>query len=224
MSEENVIIVNKETLEIPSMRTEYSKTFYVTDTERKLVASKVPLHVQDKKGEWVDITCEIKGNKPTNCPYTAKILKDKVGYQMENKDFYIEMEIIDVKYKKPTIEGNTAIWKNIVAGVDVVMTFTPSHVQFFRVIKNKNARKAFDYRIVLDEKKIEHISFNGHDAEGKGAHFEQTEKSTKKIKRKGINLVEKVITDKFMGEVAEMDEKTRKRSWSKKVKYPIIAS
>ena len=32
---ENIVYVDKETMEIKSERTEFSKTFYVTDTERR---------------------------------------------------------------------------------------------------------------------------------------------------------------------------------------------
>jgi len=221
MPKENIVYVNKETMEIEAERAEFSKTFYVTDTERKLVSSRSPIHVKDKKGNWVDITCEIKNNKPINCPYKAKMLKDKIGYQMENENIFIEMEI-DVPYKKPDIESNTAIWKNVTPGVDIVLSFAPTHVQFFRILKNKKARKTFDCRIVLDEKKAEHIAFGGQDAEGNAVHLEQVEKYSKNVKRKGLKLVEKVITDTFMQEVTTMNEKTRKRSWSKKVKYPVV--
>ena len=226
MTKENIVYVDKETMEIKAERTEFSKTFYVTDTERKLVSSRSPIHVKDKKGNWVDITCEIKGNKPINCPYKASMLKDKVGYQMqqegENGKFFVEIEILDVPYKKPEVEGNTAVWKDITPNVDVVMSFTPNNVQFFRILKNKKSRKTFDYRLVLDEKKAEHIAFGGQDAEGNAVHLEQVEKSSTKIKRKGLNLVEKVITDTFMQEVTTMNEKTRKRSWSKKMTYPVV--
>lgn len=220
-TKETIVIVKKDTMEIPSMRTEFSKTFYVTDTERRLEASRSPIHVQNKKGEWDDITCEIKNNKPTKCPYKAKMLKDKVGYQMHKDDMFIEMEI-DVPYKEPVVEGNMSTWKNITPGVDVVLAFGPTSVQFFRVVKNKSARKSFDYRIIINEKQAEHLSFAGQDSEGKEIHLEQKEKSTKKIKRNGLDLVEKVITDTFLKEVTDMDEVTRKRFWSKNVKYPVM--
>ena len=221
MTKENIVYVDKETMEIKALRTEFSKTFYVTDTERRLEASRSPLHVQDKKGEWVDITCEIKNRKPTNCPYKAKMLKDKIGYQMQGEELYIEMEI-DIPYKEPIIEGNTAIWKDITPSVDIILSFMPNNVQFFRVLKSKKARKRFDYRIILNDKKAEHISFSGQDSEGKEVHLEQIERSSRNVKRKGLKLVEKVISDTFLQETTKMDEKTRKRSWSKKVKYPVV--
>jgi len=228
---ENIVYVDKETMEIKSERTEFSKTFYVTDTERRLEASRSPLHVENKKGEWAEITCEIKGNKPINCPYKARMLKDRIGYSMErvvrdenDKEtvHVTEMEIMDVPYTKPIIENNVAMWKNVTKGVDVVMTFTPQQVQMVRVVNNKSARKTFDYRIVVDEKVAENISFGGQDADGKAIHLEQKEKSSKSVKRKGLKLTEKIISDKFIPEVTEMDEVTRKRFWSKKVNFPVV--
>jgi hypothetical protein len=219
---ENIVYVDKETMEIKAERTEFSKTFYVTDTERRLEASRSPIHVQNKKGEWDDITCEIKNNKVTKCPYKAKLLKDKIGYQLEQEDSFIEIELSDAKYTTPVIEGNTATWKNLTAGVDVTIAFTPQGASLVRVLKNKSAKKSAEYRILLPEDRAEHISFNGKDAEGKNTHLEQKEKSSKNKKRKGTKLVEKVIIDKFCGEVAEIDEVTRKRSYSKDVAYPVV--
>jgi hypothetical protein len=219
---ENVIIVKKDTLEIPSMRTEFSKTFYVTDTQRRLVSSRAPIHVKDKNGEWVDITCEIKRRKATYCPYDGKLLKDKIGYQMIKDDLFIEIELLGFDYKEPIIEGNIAKWENVSKGVDVVIQFTPTHATIARILKNKSARKTCDYRIIMPEKRAEHISFGGMDSKSRKVHLEQKEKSVKKIKRKGKELVEKVITDRFLQETVNMDEVTRKREWVKEVEYPVV--
>ena len=79
-----------------------------------------------------------------------------------------------------------------------------------------------DYRIVVKNELSDKIQFHGIDSEQKVVHLEQTEKSRKSVKRNGQKFTEIIITDKFMSEVTEMDEKTRKRSWSKDVKYPVI--
>lgn len=223
MPKENIVYVNKDTLEIEAMRTEFSKTFYVTDTERRLVSSRSPLHVKDKKGKWVDITCEIKNNKPINCPYKATMLKDKIGYKVDyGKGRIIEMEILDLPYKQPKTENNTAIWEDIIKDMDVVLSFEPNFIKLLRILKSKDAKETINYKIVLNEKAADHIEFIGHDAENKVVHLEQKEISSKSVKRKGRKLVEKVISDTFIPEVTEMDPKTRKRYWSKNVKYPVV--
>ena len=153
MSKENIVYVDKETMEIKAERTEFSKTFYVTDTERQLVSSKSPIHVQNKKGEWVDITCEIKNGKVTNSPYKAKLLKGKVGYQLEREEMFVEMELSDAKYVDPVIEGSTATWKNLTPGVDVVVAFSQQGATLARILKNKSAKKSADYRLILPEER-----------------------------------------------------------------------
>ena len=96
MSKENIVYVDKETKEIKADRTEFSKTFYVTDTERQLVSSKSPIHVQNKKNEWVDITCEIKNGK------VVFIINTTEGRQAISDSFSIRREALQYKVSYTT--------------------------------------------------------------------------------------------------------------------------
>jgi len=240
-------------MEIIEERTEYAKVYDLGGGLRRMVVSQEKVHILED-GKLVDITCEIQGRKVTRCPYKGEILEDKIGYRIERdievpiehekidiiededepalplepetklRRSIVEIELLDIPFKAPVIEGNEALWEDVLPGVDVVMAFTPSGANFFITLKDENAQKSFDYRIMGPERMIKHLGFNGSDAEQKAIHLEQTEKSSKEIEKKdnGFQLIEKIISNTFLNEVTSMDEVTRKRSWSEKVKYPVI--
>ena len=212
-------------MEIVEERTEYAKVYDIGNNQRKMVVSYFPVHIKDKNGKWIDIACKIRGRKITKAPYEARLLKNKIGYQMKAPDGkLIEIELIDVKIPKPTIINNAAVWENVTPGVDITIAFTSRTVMFYRTLKNKKCKKEFKFRILKEKDLTGSIIFIGQDSEGKKLELEQKQKSKKEIKKRGKTYEEEIVSDKFTGRVTIMDPKTRKRSWSEDVKYPVMIS
>jgi len=210
--------------EIVEMRTEFAKVFDIGSGKQQMVVRRDPMHYLDEHGNWEDLEFVIADGELQKACYDANLLPGKIGYRMTNKDGQVvEIELISVPedLKNPAAAGNTAVWENVTDGVNVSISFMIDKILFLIQLQHENTKREYTFRILKDKEMPGQVIFAGADAEGRPVNLEQNEGEKKEIERDGTTCEEGTITSKFTGKVIVMDAKTRKRTFSDDVKYPV---
>ena len=211
--------------EIQELRKENAKTYKTLDGKQKLVAHIDPIHYE-KNGQLYDIDTTIQNEKVENTPYKGILLKDKIGVSITKDEGEITVEVAEIGwvptgYKDPIFDENKALYEDVVKDVDIVINFTDTGSNIWRVLKSPEAEKTIIWKITQDEKLKEmrvNPVFYGMDAEGKPVQL-KTEIIDKLVEN-GKKIY--YIKDVFTGKTLAVDEKTRVRSLSDKVTYPVM--
>lgn len=157
--------------EIISMRTSHSKTFYIGGGKRQLIASIKPIHYEDN-GAWHEFDLNIVNGRIDKAVYVAELLSDWFGYTITDKETGQTgtIRLVSVAgqipaYYPPIIEGNKAIWKNIVSDIDLELLFHPYCVRGWRTLHTAVAGKEIVWEFDITSGEKLHISekFIGND-------------------------------------------------------------
>lgn len=206
--------------EIKKLRGENNKTYKLDNGKYQLQGFKKAVHYRDGK-ELKDIDTNIEGDRVTRAPYVAILTKDKIGFTFKKKEtdeeILIELDRLgdkEIPYQLPLINGNTAFYEDVDKDVDILIQFNNTGGRMFRILKSPEAEKKAIFHIKQNKKGLR-ISpkFFGNDAKGR-----PLELKTKPILETDYEVY---IEDIFTGNIILIDEKTRIRSLSDKVEYPV---
>lgn len=210
MSEEKHITEDK------ALRTATSKTFLSHEkADRRLFVGQAkgnPMHVK-KNGVWQDYDFSIESGRIAMANYDVSLLDGEIGYEGTDVNGKQVKIILEGKFSEPEINNNKVLYSEVQNGVDFLLIFEKRRIKAIRILKGPNS-----------EKKARYISFREDGAAGKlinvgtdssGMPIKMLTKETEK--EGGITIIEQ----EFLDEVMVIDEKTRVRSWSKKVQYPV---
>ncbi len=212
--------------EIQELRKENAKTYKTLDGKQKLVAYVEPIHYE-KDGQLYDIDTTIQNEEVENAPYKGVLLKDKIGASITKEDEgEITVEVAEIGwvptgYKDPLFDGSKALYEDVVKDVDIVINFNDNGSNIWRVLKSPEAEKTIIWKITQDETLKEmgvNPVFYGHDSEGRPVQL-KTEIIDKLVEN-GKKIY--YIKDVFTGKTLTVDEKTRVRSLSDEVTYPVM--
>lgn len=206
--------------EIQKLRGENSKTYELDNGQYQLQGFKKAIHYKDGK-ELREIDPTIEGDRITRAPYIAILTKDKIGFTFKKKEtdeeILIELDRLgdkEISYQLPLISGSSAFYEDVDKDVDILIQFNNTGGRMFRILKSPEAEKKAVFHIKQGEKGLR-ISpkFFGHDAKGRPL----------KLKTKPVleTDYEVYIEDIFTGQTVSIDEKTRVRSLSDEVEYPV---
>ncbi len=206
--------------EILKLRGENNKTYELDNGQFQLQGFKSAIHYKDGK-ELKDIDPNIEGDRVTRAPYIAILTKDKIGFTFKkketNEEILVELERLgdkEIPYQLPLINANTALYENVDKDVDILIQFNNTGGRMFRILKSPEAEKKAIFHIKQNEKGLR-ISpkFFGFDAKGRPLNLK-----TKPILETDYEVY---IEDIFTGQTISVDEKTRVRSLSDEVDYPV---
>lgn len=206
--------------EIQELRKENTKTYKTLDGKQKLIAHIDPIHYE-RDGKLYDIDTSIQNGKVENVPYKGTILKDKIGVSIIKDEGEMTIEVEEIGYKYPLFSDSRATFEDVSKDVDIIINFTESGANVWRILKSPEAEKTIIWKITQDEKLKEmrvNPVFYGTDAEGRPVQL-KTEIISNLVKN-GKKIY--YIKDVFTGKTLAVDEKTRVRSLSDKVTYPVM--
>lgn len=198
------------------LRTLKSKTFILDThgTRRRLVTGINNIHYHGKDG-LEDIDMNIEDGKITKCDYNIELLEGKVGYKgIDPNGKEIELELLDVAYREPEIKNNVVTYEEVAKDTDLKLVFLPGKIKVLRILKSNEAPLIGRFR-----------SKRQRGAAGKLYHkgIDSNKRRTKlTVSEENVNNAEKIITQTFDNKVMHINPKTRKRSWSTEIAYPVI--
>lgn len=201
-------------IEIIEQRGINRKVFDLGRGKKRLIVRNGIMHVQDEKGNFQDVDCNLENRQVKMAWYKARLLEGKIGYTgTDPTGKKIELELEDGQYSEPIIDGNKATYKEVYADVDLEIEFLPNIIKVNRIIKNAEAKKDALFRSIRKNKEKGKLLNLGFDKTGR-----PTKITTQKIEEK---IDGERIKQTFDNQVLELDKKTRKRNWSNNVKYPV---
>jgi len=206
--------------EVIKLRGENSKTYELDNGKYQLKGFKGAVHYKDGK-ELKEIDPNIEGDRVTRAPYIAVLTKDKIGFTFKKKEtdeeVLVELDRLgdkEIPYKLPLISGSNAFYEDVDKDIDILIQFNNTGGRMFRILKSPEAEKKAIFHIKQGKDGLK-ISpkFFGHDAEGRPLDLK-----TKRILETDYEVY---IEDIFTGQTISIDEKTRVRSLSDEVDYPV---
>ena len=207
--------------EVIKLRGENNKTYELDNGQYQLQGFKKDIHYKDGK-ELKDIDPNIEGDRVTRAPYIAVLTKDKIGFTFKKKstdeEILVELDKLgdkEIPYQLPLISGSNAFYEDVDKDIDILIQFNNTGGRMFRILKSPEAEKKAVFHIKQDKKGLR-ISpkFFGHDAKGRPLNLK-----TKPILETDYDVY---IEDIFTGQTVSVDEKTRVRSLSDEVEYPVV--
>lgn len=212
--------------ELTEKRTLHSKTHDLGNGQHRLVASMIPMHYEEA-GVLHDIDMTIQNGVVNSGIYKVELLADKIGFKAidraSGKAITVSLGKLgghNVSYSAPTIDGNKVTWTAVRTGTDVEFIFNPHQVNIFRVLQNAQAEKSahWDIEEELGEKVIKmNTRVVGRDAakkETKHTVLITPPEETPNRKRYTIH-------DTFESKVFNRDRRTRVKTESDEVSYPV---
>jgi len=206
--------------EIKKLRGENNKTYKLDNGQYQLQGFKKAIHYKDN-GELKEIDPNIEGDRVTRAPYIAVLTKDKIGFTFKkketNEEVVIQLDRLgdkEIPYQLPLINGNRALYEDVDKDINILIEFSNTGGRMFRILKSPEAEKKAIFHIKQNDKGLK-ISprFFGSDSKGR-----PLELKTKLILETDYEVY---IEDIFTGNIILVDEKTRVRSLSDKVEYPV---
>jgi len=205
--------------EVMELRGTNSKTYELDNGQKQLQGFKNAIHYE-KDGKFYEIDTNIQDGKVENTPYIAILSKDKIGFSFKKKETGDKVKITldklgekEIPYQLPLIKGNSALYEDVDKDIDILIEFNNSGGRLFRILKTPEAERKATFYIEQNKDGL-NISpkFFGKDSEGRDL---QLETKTEEIDS-GL-----YIEDVFTGKTITVDEKTRVRSLSDEVTYPV---
>jgi hypothetical protein len=205
--------------EVMELRGTNSKTYELDNGQKQLQGFHSPIHYE-KNGTMYDIDTNIQDGKVENTPYIAILSKDKIGFSFKKKETGDKVKITldklgekEIPYQLPLIKGNSALYEDVDKDIDILIEFNNTGGRLFRILKTPEAERKATFHIEQNKDGL-NISpkFFGKDSEGRDL---QLETKTEEIDS-GL-----YIEDVFTGKTITVDEKTRVRSLSDEVTYPV---
>lgn len=207
--------------ELVEKRTLRSKTYHLGGNTFKLVVSEERLHHPDKNGVLQDVDLT---PKETNREFIVKgagyvaTLDRRTMTVSVTDDFgnIFKMGTLD----SPNLsvikrEGRALCVEEAFPGVDLVLSFTPRKVEWFKRIKSKEAKHTFSWWTNGDSAKF----FFRQDPQGFDADGNRAEIVIKKENRHSFVIWSEEIT----GRVSKIvDLKTRRKTFQEGAKYPLF--
>jgi len=219
--------INKKQ-EVINMRSEYSKTYYLGHNKFRLVSGMVPLHYKTAQGTWGEISYDIVNHRVDKGSYIAELYHDDYGYSLKHKKdaggFKFRLKSIGgviPDYKAPEIAGSEARWKDIVPGVDLVISFQDGMVGFWRTLHHKDAPREIVWE-VEEEPGMENMKLIdpiiGYDNQNRLTHNTREKINEKKDRLKTTYE----LIENFTGSVIEIAKDTRRKELNANTQYPVI--
>ena len=208
----------KDLNEVTERRSVYSKTFGLGDDKYKLVCARHPIHHDKGNGlEDIDLVPkEVEGGFAIEGPgWTADFIKQSCKFALYHGDKVFEAEsfdnpdMSDVQIKNRGIEITEA-WP----GVDLYLCIRPRGLEWYKRIKNPEARHAFSWKTSKPDPVFHYRKVpEGMDSNGNKVILSHTKEE---------NSDHDVITERFDKKVAIRDKKTRVAKSSSSVEYPVF--
>ena len=187
--------------------------------QARLLEDKIGYSIE-KDGERIDVklsnfdipTYEVEVEAPTVSGITPA---EKSGEK-----------IIEVRKVKPVINGNTALYENVDTDFDVMIEFRSMRVRVWKILKSDKAPKTFEFEI-FEDKNIKELNvvdkIVGSDDKGRQTISEkisgEKQEILTEVSKKKVNTY--TITETFQDKVVAVDSKTRVRTESNEVEYPV---
>lgn len=213
--------------ELIELRTARGKTFDLGGNQRRLILGSGLAHYRDGN-EWKDIdTTLVKERDEWKCetlPYRFRLHPDGIGFDFEDRDGgSVTNGLVAIggqplpKIVHPKVAGDTITFEEVATDLDIVFKVLPGQVKTLRILKSANAPRSFTWKVTHDERGARFVSDRliGYDNFG----------ATKRQERRELHLLlEKngqTYTETWTGETKVRNFKTRQKSFSNAVTYPV---
>lgn len=205
--------------EVMELRGTNSKTYELDNGQKQLQGFHSPIHYE-KNGTMYDIDTNIQDGKVENTPYIAILSKDKIGFSFKKKETGDQVKITldrlgekEIPYQLPLIKENSALYEDVDKDIDILIEFNNTGGRLFRILKTPEAERKATFYIEQNKDGLKvSPKFFGKDSEGRSVQLETKTEETDS----GL-----YIEDVFTGKTITVDEKTRVRSLSDEVTYPV---
>ncbi len=223
--------------EIKSKRKPFSKTFDLGGGRRRLVTSVLKLHYldDDKVLRTIDLTPDQTedGLVVKKCDYYFRAFKNRIGGVFKSGvrgQFTLLLDELDgvpvadltLDTSKVTISQGKVVWEDVVEGLDIILKFRPSGVEYFKIVKTPQGPHALTWKCI-ESKGARFRTFQKARATDSASLTVRLSRETKEVrdftKSRSYKVVEEVSRD-TVSEV--VSKKTRQRKWRKRgLTYPL---
>lgn len=215
-------------IEKRELRSTHSKTFALSSGQFQCEVRRKPVCYVSDTGELRSCDTTVKqvdGRVFVEwLPYKFELHKTGIGFDFQSRDAGFASVKLDAigdgqfdatEVMRPVIDANTIAFQDVRPGLDIVFEILPNRVKTFRVLKDEFASRRFTWicrHDVAGREKIDDVLI-GEDASGAmldlSTAIEQIDKSSYRF------------TESWSGAVKVRDKKTRIKSLSPNVSYPV---
>ena len=225
-------------VEVLDKRQEKSKTFDKGNGKFTLISSQTPLHYFDSTSntfEDIDLTIDPLTKKLEKNIYKLELTEDKIGYSIVNRKDNSRIDVKlskignnEIPYSEPVIQENRVIWKDLDKDFDLIIECRAKKVRVWKHFKTADATTDITFTVIEDDNPAKELhvidKLLGKDSSGKSTKSSQikgieTKKTTIVTKK---NVKEYTLRQTFDKKVIVKDKKTRVKSLSSDVTYPVM--
>lgn len=224
--------------ELLHKRTVNTKLFDLGNNQFELIKSPVPIHYFNNGVlEDIDTNFVDKGTyyEITKAPYDGIIFKDKIKYQFTAKTGgRVDVELreiggVDILNLNLNInlikdKNDKLIYKNVLQGLDIIIVANQYKFEAYKILNNNKVPVSFKWDVFEDKKTDAKFITKtaGVDSNNKEINLLNNNSVSNYVTKTKIDLNKISFYEEFTNEVKIRNRKTRIKSLSKNVKYPII--
>ena len=217
-------------IERRELRSSHSKTFVMPDGKMRCdLKVGTPAHYRDDDGSLRSCDCTVQQDDGKVfvdwLPYKFKLHDTGIGFDFQSRESgFCSVSLVGIggntfdKTQKlnPIIEGDKITFSEVVPGLDIVFCILPARVKSWRIVKDATAPRTFEWLCEHDKDGREKISDKliGKDAA----------KNDLELISEAIAIDDKSFSfiETWTGNVKLRDKKTRIKSLSEVVSYPVL--
>lgn len=223
--------------ELVNLRTLHGKVFDLGGNKRRIIQKIGRVHYVDAAGQLQDIELEAVRDPAgdivahESLPYVFRLHRSGVGFDYRTKADASEIslrldrigscEFTRERQYSVAVDGRHITFTDVDSGLDIVFALTRFGVRTYRNLKSEFAARSWRWQIEcneLGESKLHKSTIAGEDAEGRGVEV-VAKLGTAELLGDGKRRY--FSEESWSGKVAKRDFKTRVKSWSDEVAYPV---
>lgn len=224
--------------ELVHLRTLRGKVFDLGGDRQRVIQKIGRVHYVDEDGSLQDIELETEIDSAGNItahkslPYEIIVHRNGVGFDYRSKidggsislrlDRIGEREFDRSREYSISRQARRITFTDLDDGLDIVFELTRFGVRTYRIVKHEAAARSWRWEIECDaasEAKIKKSRIEGEDADGFSTNVIALLSSSTSL---GSGRMRFYSEERWGGQVAKLNFKTRIKSWAADVAYPVL--
>ena len=217
-----------DAVELRGLRSAHSKSFALPDGSVRVEVRPAPVCYVSDQGEIRSIDTTVQQADGMVfiewAPYKFQLHKTGVGFDFQARDSgFARVSLLGIGGEafdgeadyQPSINGDTITFADVKPGCDIVFRILPNRVKTLRIVKTSTAPREFEWLCDHNETGRKHV---GTQLRGTDAQQRPLDLSCVLV-----DVAERTyrLVEKWSGLVKTRDQKTRIKSLSRDVSYPV---
>jgi hypothetical protein len=216
-------------IELPELRTRFSKTWHLGGNTFQATHSIAPVHWQDTSNTWqdYDLTVDPERHQVRAAPHQITVRDVGVTVTHFNGDT-ISIDLLSVGDRTSgwtinrSVNGEKITWSNLVDGLDITLEVTTAGIRFWQVLHHGSAPTSFRWQ-VTEGPRLQvlqpNLEIEGHDAQRRSLQLLPV-KVPVTVDQQGNTSY--TLTIHWTGNVKVRNPVNRNASWQPEAVYPVM--